>query len=245
MLITTEKKWIVIIVGLAVWSNFLSVLPPASRAQNLPPLSTQAQSVYQAQPVLPPITYESLLRITRDQPIMDALQLLPGTPQESILRHILKRRVRVVFKDLTSLNKQLRDYDALSWLGPDGSLMVYINQKHRTAPPQALAALIAHEVIHDDPHNSLQEEITGWQIEAAVWRRMLTQYPALQGIAPEAYPLVDRLNRLAQEQHQGTLEQFVRNNPGYQGLPEVSPGFAPIAVSNPSGPLPMPKSENQ
>ena len=46
------------------------------------------------------------------------------------------------------------------------------------------------------------------------------------GIAKGEIPLVDRLNRIEEEHRKGTLAAFVRSNPGYQGLPEASPGFS-------------------
>ena len=35
---------------------------------------------------------------------------------------------------------------------------IYINPKHEAAPPAALAALLAHEALHQDEYNSLSEE---------------------------------------------------------------------------------------
>ena len=44
-----------------------------------------------------------------------------------------------------------------SLLGNIADKYPYINPKHRNAPPGALAALLAHEALHQDEYNSLSE----------------------------------------------------------------------------------------
>jgi hypothetical protein len=167
----------------------------------------------------------SLLRCTRDQPLIQALEEMVGSSGEYALDQIVKKPVRVIFKDLGTLSRKLKSFDALSWLSVDGQQVIFISDRHRTAPPEALAAIIAHEALHNDFHNSITEEITGWQKEAEVWIEKKRQNPELAEIPAGAFPLVDRLNRIEQEYRRGNLVQFVRNNPGYAGLPETSPGF--------------------
>ncbi len=184
----------------------LSSLGPAYSQNNKYPLSTFISS-------------------TRDQAILDALYELVDTPAEGSLKEITGTPVRVFFKNLNEFNRALKNYDALSWLSPDGQHVIFINMKHKNAPKEALAAIIAHEVLHNDPDNSVQEEITGWTQEAIIWQVMKQRNPALARIPTNQYPLVDRLNRIESEYKKGTLSQLVRGNPGYQGLPETSPGF--------------------
>jgi hypothetical protein len=126
---------------------------------------------------------------------------------------------------MAQINKSLKNYDALSWMSNRGEQVIFVNEKHRSAPPEALAALISHEAMHEDEFNSLNEEVQSWQFEAAVWMELKAKNPALAQIPEGVNALVDRENRLEEETRQGTLEKFVRSSPGYQGLPEDSPGF--------------------
>ncbi len=167
----------------------------------------------------------TLLHCTRDESIMKAFQLMTEGPGEPSLRRIVSKPVRVVFKDMRLLNKSLKNYDALSWMSNQGEQVIFVNDKHRLAPPEALAALIAHEAMHDDAENSLSEEVESWRFEATVWMALKAKNPELNKLAEGTSPLVDRENRLEKELKAGTLEAFVRSSPGYKGLPESSPGF--------------------
>lgn len=170
-------------------------------------------------------TMTSFLRCTRENEIMQAFYLLKGSQGERSLRRIVHKPVRVVFKDMGSINKALRNYDALSWMSNRGEQVIFVNQKHRLAPPEALAALIAHEAMHDDELNSLSEEVESWRFEAKVWMELKARNPVLAQVPEGINALVDRENRLEKETLQGTLEKFVRSSPGYKALPETSPGF--------------------
>lgn len=61
--------------------------------------------------------------------------------------------------------------------GKEGKLYIYINPKHEYAPPGAIAALLAHEAIHQDEYNSLSEETYAWTMEAVVWTEILKMFP--------------------------------------------------------------------
>jgi hypothetical protein len=156
---------------------------------------------------------------------MKAFYLMKEGQGERSLRQIVHKPIRVVFKNMAEINKSLKNYDALSWMSNRGEQVIFVNEKHRSAPPEALAALISHEAMHEDEFNSLHEEVESWKFEAAVWMELKAKNPALAQIPEGVNALVDRENRLEKETGQGTLEKFVRASPGYQGLPEVSPGF--------------------
>jgi hypothetical protein len=153
---------------------------------------------------------------------MEALKLLQHTPAKHVLEDILHTPVRILFKPMAMLGKGLRHYDALSWISVEGQRVIFINEIHRGAPPEALAALIAHEGLHADAHNSVQEEIAGSRIEAEIWIRLRQQLPVhtIGPLPTTTSPLVLRLNTLADALAQGTLENMVRSNPGYRLLPE-------------------------
>jgi len=170
-------------------------------------------------------TMSAFLRCTRDDAIMKAFDLMGDGRGEASLDRIVNRPMRVIFKDMTTLHKTLKNYDALSWISNQGEEVIFINEKHRNAPPEALAALIAHEAMHDDEYNSLNEEVLSRRHEALVWIELKAKNPVLEHIPSGAYPLVDRENRIVAEYRKGTLEKFVRSSPGYKKLPETSPGF--------------------
>ncbi|WP_373530966.1 hypothetical protein [Vampirovibrio sp.] len=176
-------------------------------------------------------TMTAFLRCTRENAIMQAFYLMKESQGERSLRRIVHKPVRVVFKNMAEINKSLRNYDALSWMSSQGEQVIFVNAKHRSAPPEALAALISHEAMHDDELNSLNEEVESWRFEAAVWMELKAKNPTLAKIPEGINALVDRENRLEQETRQGTLEQFVRSSPGYKDLPEDSPGFEHQQVS--------------
>lgn len=177
-------------------------------------------------------TMNAFLRCTRDDAIMKAFNMMGDGRGEASLDRIVNRPMRVIFKDMTTLHKTLKNYDALSWISNQGEEVIFINEKHRNAPPEALAALIAHEAMHDDEYNSLNEEVQSWKHEAVVWMELKAKNPVLEHMPPGASPLVDRENRIVAEYQKGTLEKFVRSSPGYRKLPETSPGFTIITATS-------------
>ena len=95
------------------------------------------------------------------------------------------------------------------------------------APPAAIAALLAHEALHQDEYNSLAEETYAWTMEAAVWTEMLEIYPESND---KPHPLLQRENTLKQLLEKGGytnkyIKKVVFTNKGYQNLPQTSPGF--------------------
>lgn len=176
-------------------------------------------------------TMNAFLRCTRDETIVKAFNLMSDGRGESSLERIVNKPMRVIFKDLKTMHKALKNYDALSWISNQGEEVIFINEKHRTAPPEALAALISHEAMHDDAYNSLSEEVQSWKHEAVVWMELKSKNPTLAKIPQGQSPLVDRENRIESEYLKGNLEQFVRSSPGYQKLPETSPGYTATAAA--------------
>jgi hypothetical protein len=172
----------------------------------------------------------ALLRCTRDPLLLQTLSLMGKTPSaQASLDIIIKRPVRLIFKPMgATFGAAYAAYDALSWLGnPDDSgqqqRVIFINEVHRNAPPEALAALLAHEALHDDAENSLAEETAGWTLEATVWRELLTPHPEVSHMTHAT--LVQRMNTLSLGLVAHSLGRMVTNNPGYKGLAEHSPGF--------------------
>lgn len=168
---------------------------------------------------------------SKDEVVYVALDMLKGTngdySRSAILgNNLTTRPMKVEFKDLSAINKNYADYDALGWKR-GRNLYIYINQKHSTSPAIAIAALLSHEALHQDEYNSLAEETYAWTMEAAVWCELVRLYPDYELPIDS---LVQRENTLKQIFERGNYtDKYVRktvySNKGYQNLPETSPGF--------------------
>ena len=161
-----------------------------------------------------------------------ALDMLKGTSGDFSRKAILgynvtQYPVKVMFKDLSEINEAYSTFDAIGWK-KKGKLYIYINPKHEYAPPGAIAALLAHEAIHQDEYNSLSEETYAWTMEAVVWTEILKMFPESNNLESA---LVTRENILKQLLEKGNhtnkyIKKTVYANEGYKNLPLTSPGFA-------------------
>ena len=170
-------------------------------------------------------------KISNEQIIHVALDMLKETigdySRKAILGYNLTQRpIQIEFKDLSELNPAYSTYDAVGWKKKK-RLYIYINPKHRNAPPGALAALLAHEAIHQDEYNSLTEETYAWTMEATAWCEILNKFPESNNLES---PLVTRENILKQQLEKGNytnkyIKKTVYSNDAYKSLPITSPGF--------------------
>ena len=160
-----------------------------------------------------------------------ALDMLKGTSgdfsRKAILGYNLSQYpVKIQFKDLSEINEAYATFDAIGWKNRN-KLYIFINPKHEYAPPGALAALIAHEALHQDEYNSLSEETYAWTMEATVWSEIVKRFPESNNLESS---LVTRENILKQLLEKGYntnkyIKKTVYANPGYKDLPLTSPGF--------------------
>ena len=137
--------------------------------------------------------------VSKEQIFHVALDMMKDTSGEfsrkALLGHnVTQYPVKVMFKDLSEINEAYASYDAIGWK-KKGKLYVYINPKHEYAPPGALAALLAHEALHQDEYNSLSEETYAWTMEAIVWTEILKRFPESNNLESA---LVTRENVLKQ-----------------------------------------------
>ena len=170
--------------------------------------------------------------ISDEQIFHVALDMLKDTSGEFSRKALLgynvtQKPVKVMFKDLSEINEAYSSFDAVGWK-KRGRLYVYINPKHEYAPPGALAALLAHEALHQDEYNSLSEETYAWTMEAVVWTEILKRYPESNNLESA---LVTRENILKQLLEKGNhtnkyIKKTVYANEGYKNLPLTSPGFS-------------------
>lgn len=170
-------------------------------------------------------------KISSDEVILVALDMMKNTTAD-FSRHALigynltDKPVKVQFKDLSQIKEDYQNFDALGWKKKN-QLYIFINPRHADAPPAALAALLAHEALHQDEYNSLAEETYAWTMEAAVWSELLEIYPEQND---RQHPLLQRENTLRQLfKKGGYTDRYIRKtvyaNKGYQNLPQTSPGF--------------------
>ena len=170
-------------------------------------------------------------RVSVNQIFHVALDMMKGTSADYSRKAIMgynltQKPVKIEFKDLSELNQSYSSYDAVGWKKKN-KLYIYINPKHQSAPPAALAALLAHEALHQDEYNSLSEETYAWTMEANVWCEMLKRFPESNDLES---PLVMRENILKQLLEKGNytnkyIKKTVYANEGYKNLPLTSPGF--------------------
>ncbi len=170
-------------------------------------------------------------KVSEDHIFYVALDMLKETNGEFSRRAILgnnlsQKPIKVLFKDLGLVNPSYAEFDALGWKR-NNRLYIFINPKHKDAPPGAIAALLAHEALHQDEYNSIAEETYAWTMEASVWCEILDLYPESN---ENLNPLVDRENTLKKLFEKGNysnkyIKKSVRSNEGYRGLPATSPGF--------------------
>ena len=170
-------------------------------------------------------------KVAKDENVAVALDMMKDTTADfsrsAILGYNLTEKpIKISFKDLSTINEQYASFDALGW--KKGSrLYIYINNCHYDAPPAAIAALLAHEALHQDEYNSLAEETYAWTMEAAVWCEMCELYPNETKVS---HPLATRENTLKKLFIKGRysnryIKKSVHSNTGYQNLPQTSPGF--------------------
>jgi len=169
--------------------------------------------------------------VTSNPRIIQALGLMDGTSASWAKKAILGNNdsglpMIIQFKNLSELSPDYADFDALGWK-KGKQLYILVNNKHQSAPPEALASLLSHEAVHQDAYCSLEEETYAWGYEADVWIQMTAKNPQ---VAQIQCPLTERLNtiaRLFQGANNTTsrIRTVVYGNPGYKGLPTHSPGF--------------------
>ena len=173
-------------------------------------------------------------KITNEQILQVALDMMKDTTADYSRKAIMgynltQKPIKVSFKNLSEINPSYDSFDAVGWK-KRGRLYIYINPKHSEAPPAALAALLAHEALHQDEYNSLSEETYAWTMEAIVWCELLKRYPDANDLESA---LVSRENTLKQLLKKGNhtnkyIKKSVYSNSGYKNLPISSPGYNDI-----------------
>lgn len=169
--------------------------------------------------------------VTNNPKIIQALDLMDGTSASWAKKAILGNNdsglpMKIEFKHLADISPDYANFDALGWK-KGRQLYIYVNEKHQSAPVEALASLLSHESVHQDEYCSLEEETYAWGYEADVWTQLKAKNPEAAQIQ---CPLTERLNTLSKlftsaNHTTKSIRKVVYSNPGYKGLPLHSPGF--------------------
>ncbi len=171
-------------------------------------------------------------KVTKDGAVMQAMELMEKlniakySYNALMGNNLTEKPFKIEFKNIAEIRQEYASFDALGWKKKN-RLYIYINEKHRNAPPEALAALLSHEAIHQDEFASLNEETYAWTLEAAVWMKLAEKNPSVE---KSASSLVSRENMLKKLFIKGDysskyIKKAVYTNPGYKNLPTRSPGF--------------------
>ena len=214
---------------IVVWVTAILTMLNVNAATNPVPYDVELPKKYNDEYI--ELLKEEYKKNSKDELIFVALDMMKGTTAEFSRKALLgnnltQKPVKIEFRNLSELNEAYANFDAVGWQRK-GKLYIYLNPKHENAPPAALAALLAHEALHQDEYNSLSEETYAWTMEATVWTEMLKLYPESNNLESS---LVARENILKQLLEKGNytnkyIKKTVYANEGYSGLPLTSPGF--------------------
>ncbi len=173
-------------------------------------------------------------KVTKDGAVMQAMEMMKGlniakySYNALMGNNLTEKPVHIEFRNLAEIDQKYASFEALGWKNEKKNrLYIYINEKHRNAPPEAIAALLSHEALHQDTLSSLNEETYAWTMEASVWMKLAEKNPSVLN-SPSS--LVTRENMLKKLFEKGDytnkyIKRAVFSNPGYKLLPTRSPGF--------------------
>ncbi len=154
--------------------------------------------------------HQTLVFLTKQKETIPTLRAILG-------ENITEKPIKIMFFDLSSMNQSYKKLDALTCQRNNGSLYIFINTIHREAPIEAIACLLAHEVIHQDNYESIAEEIQGWTAEAKTWKKLRRKCKEAKN---NDIPLIARLNTIYKLYKKGNIPEAIRTNLAYKDLPE-------------------------
>lgn len=170
--------------------------------------------------------------VTKNATIIAALESLKGTQEEAVINKVLGdnitgQPIKISFKSLFEMNPKYKNHHALTVTDRFGRVQILINKQHQNAPVEAIACLLCHEVVHQDKHNSIEEETYAWTKEAAMWNQMKKANPTLADANLQQYRLVRRLNKIEKLYVDANftsdlIQQKIMKLNGYKHLPVSS-----------------------
>jgi len=160
-------------------------------------------------------------RISTNAKIVKALNSLESINRKDVIailygRNATKKPIRVMFRDLAVYGYQ--DCEALTVKTKNNGLVIYINNEHRSASPECIACLIAHESQHHTFTNTKAEEVRAWISESQAWNEFTKRNKEL---ITSNEPLAKRENYIAKIRAKGGVvgvQKLIATNPVYAGL---------------------------
>ncbi len=170
--------------------------------------------------------------ITNSAKIVSALKQLENTEFKDTLdaiggNNLTQKPVVIKFMKLSYISVDYRNCNAVVVFDNQGRMYILIDSKLKKAPAEAIAALLTHEIIHQDNITSIEEETRGWTNEAICWMAMKKKNPKLAYVDS---PLVSKLNKLEKmykdaNNTDSLIKQAVEQNTVYSKLAMNSPGY--------------------
>lgn len=160
-------------------------------------------------------------KVTTNAKIIKALGALEGIGRRDVIailngRNATRRPIRVMFRDFAMYGWE--DCEAITVKTKTGGLVIYINQEHKSASPECIACLLAHESQHHTFTNSKTEELRAWISETQAWNE-LTKRNKMLALSNE--PLAKRENYIAKLRAKNGIagiQKIIASNPVYAGL---------------------------
>ena len=160
-------------------------------------------------------------KITTNPKIIQSLSALEGIGRKDVIAilngyNATKKPIRVMFRDFKMYG--YGDCEALTVRTKANGLVIYINAEHRSASPECIACLLAHESQHHTFTNSKTEELRAWLSETNAWNEFLKRDKTL---ASATEPLAKRENYIAKlKAKKGVqgISSLIATNPVYAGL---------------------------
>ena len=160
-------------------------------------------------------------KITTNAKLTNALIALEGIGRKDVIAilngyNATKKPIRIMFRDFKMYGNG--DCEALTVRTKSGGLVIYINSEHKSASPECIACLLAHESQHHTFTNSKVEELRAWVSETQAWNEFLKRN---KNLAYATEPLAKRemyIAKLKDKKGVQGIRNLIATNPVYAGL---------------------------
>lgn len=170
--------------------------------------------------------------VTSEMKIVDAMELMKQSPAIGAYEMIIgdnytEKPIKIGFENLGEIRKKYSNFDAVN-RKKRGTLYIYVDKRHKNAPPEAIAALVSGMPVHiNDKKDSVNEETYAWSVEAVVWGYLSRKNPE---VLKQRSRLVTREEILRQQYEKSPknakyIVETVRKKRGDIRYKWESPGF--------------------
>ncbi len=170
--------------------------------------------------------------VSSDMKIVDAMELMKKSPAIGAYEMIIgdnytEKPIKIGFENLGEIRKKYSNFDAIN-RKKRGTLHIYVDKRHKNAPPEAIAALVSGMPVHiNDKKDSVNEETYAWSVEAVVWGYLSRKNP---DVLKQRSRLVNREEILRQQYEKSPrnaqyIVETVRKKRGDIRYKWESPGY--------------------